>query len=111
MMTQELKDKIIEIFQRWDSFKNSRISIKVAISTNKDNFDRHFTSFSKIEFVMKEFGVRFSGNRAMFMGEKQSYEIGGDHIIRISKTVEREFEILEKYSEKVFRRSVIKFLD
>lgn len=110
MMNQELKDKIIEIFQKWDSFKDSRISIKVAISTNRDNFDRHFTSFSKFEFVMKEFGVRLSGNRAMFWGEKQSYEIGGDHIIQISKTGERDFEVLEKYSEKVFRKSTIKFL-
>jgi hypothetical protein len=60
---------------------------------------------------MKEFGVRFSGNRAMFMGEKQSYEIGGDHIIQISRIGESDFEVLERYSEKVFRRSVIIFLD
>ena len=111
MMTQELKEKIIEFFQKWDSFKNSRISIKVATTTNRDNFDRHFTSFSKIEFVMKDFGVRFSGNRAMFKGEKQSYEIGGDYIVKISKIGERNFEVLEKYSEKVFRKSEIKFFD
>ncbi|MFK7774846.1 MAG: hypothetical protein AB8F94_22085 [Saprospiraceae bacterium] len=111
MMSQELKNKIIKIYQKWDSFKNWQISIKVAISTNKDNFDRHFTSFSKLEFVMKDFGVRFSGNRARFEGEKQSYEIGGDHIIRIEEKEEDEFEIIEKYSEKVFRRTMIKFLD
>ena len=108
-MNQELKDELIGIYQKWNSFNNRHISINESISTNKDNFDRHFTSFSNLEFVMKEFGVRFSGNRAMFIGAKQSYEIGGDHIIKIENTGESEFEVFEKYNEKVYRRSVIKF--
>jgi len=110
-MTQEMKVKVIAFYQKCGSLKEKKIIITECISTNRDNFDRHFTTYSKLVFILIDFGVRFSGNRATFRGENQYYEIGGDLIIKLENLVEEEFEIIEKYSEKVFRRTTIKFLD
>ncbi len=108
-MNKELQEKLIAFFQNCDSFKGMNLIVNEYISTNKDNFDRHFTSCSKLAFKMIDFGVRFSGARAKFRGENQYYEIGGDLITEFKELENDEYEILEKYSEKVYRKKILKF--
>ena len=106
-MTEDMKHKIIEFIENFDVNKGKSLIFREAISTNKDNFDRHFTSYSKIEFILLNFTVRISGARMMFDGDKMNYEIGVDHIIQFEDK-EGEIEILEALSEKVYRRTIIK---
>ncbi len=109
-MSQDLKERLILFFQSCNSFKGKRIQVKEHISTNKDNYDRHFASFSKMEFQLIDFGIRISGARAMFIGETQSYEIGADMLIKFEQQENDMYELVEKYSENVFRKSTLTFL-
>ncbi len=97
-------------FKDCDSLKGKRIHVKESISTNKYNFDRHFSTYSEMEFELKNFGVRISGGRAMFMGENQFYEIGSNLLIKFENQGDNKYELVEKYSENVFRKSILKFL-
>jgi len=108
-MKAKLKETLIAFFQYCDTLKGNQITIQEYISTNKNNFDRHFTTSSKLVFEMTNFGVRMSGARAMFMGEKQSYEIGVDRIIHFEQLKENEYELIEKYSETAHRKSILLF--
>lgn len=108
-MKAELKETLIKFFQHCDTLKGNQITIREYISTNKDNFDRHFTTSSNLTFEMTNFGVRMSGARAMFMGEIQSYEIGADRIVHFEQLNENEYDIIEKYSETVYRKSLLSF--
>ncbi|WDF47633.1 hypothetical protein PQ459_03885 [Chryseobacterium sp. KACC 21268] len=56
---------------------------------------------------MKNFAGRISGARLMFDGDKLSYEIGVDYIIQFDER-ENEFEFIEAYSEKIYRRTILK---
>ncbi|MGB1242915.1 MAG: hypothetical protein ACPG49_10360 [Chitinophagales bacterium] len=108
-MTPELKEQQLAFFEKCDSFKGRQIHIRAALSTNGENFDRHFTTFTTMVFELKHFGVRTSGARAMFMGEHQTFEIAIGLIEKIEVLKNDTFEVLEKYSEKIFRRTVIRF--
>ena len=48
-MTEELKTKIIEIFQYWSNQDGKEIEIVDRITTLEDNYDRHFTTTSKLK--------------------------------------------------------------
>ncbi|MBQ4822115.1 hypothetical protein [Aquimarina sp. MMG016] len=108
-MNKELKEQLLLFYQKCDSFKGKTVYIKEYISTHKDNFDRHFTTFSELKFKLNNFGVRLSGGRVFFMADEQMYEIGGDIIIAIKSKENNEFELMEKYSETVYRKSILKF--
>lgn len=109
-MQPSLIQNLILFFETCDSFLGKKILIKEFISTNRDDFDRHFTTSSSLEFELKNFAVRTSGGRAMFLGEKQSYEIGSDLVIGFEKADNQTYAFLEKYSETVFRKSILQFL-
>lgn len=109
MMQQELKERLIAFFESCHSYKGKHIHVREYISTRKDNFDRHFTTFSELDFKVENFGVRISGGRAMFIGANQSYEIGADMLIVFEEIEKDVFELIERYSENVYRKSVIKF--
>ncbi len=109
-MSQDLKEKLISFFEGCESLKGKRIYVKEYISTNKCNFDRHFSTYSEMEFELRDFGVRISGGRAMFIGENQSYEIGSDLLIKFENQGDNKYELVEQYSESVFRKTILKFL-
>jgi hypothetical protein len=54
-MTQEMKVKVIAFYQKCGSLKEKKIIITECISTNRDNFDRHFTTYSKLVFILIDF--------------------------------------------------------
>lgn len=106
-MNAALKDKIIHFIENFQKHIGKTLLFKEAISVNKDNFDRHFTTFSSSEFILTNFAVRISGARIMFNGTKLSYEIGADFITQFEdRGVEIEF--LEIYSDKIYRRTILK---
>lgn len=107
-MTSELKSKLIFFFENCEKFYGKTIEINSAISSNQLNFDRHFTSFSYLEFELINIRTRTSGGRATFAGEKLYYEIGIDHLTSFEELNENEFEFIEKYSEQIYRKTNIK---
>jgi hypothetical protein len=62
-----------------------------------------------LKFELKNVGVRTSGAKATFRGAIQYYEIGVGEIISLEKKNEKEYHFLEKYSETIYRLSIIKF--
>ncbi len=109
MISEEIKDKTTTFAQKCEKWKGYTLKIHSALSSNKDNFNRHFTTFTSMEFVMTNFATRFSGSRMMFMGDKQTYEIS-IALIELNETNPLEFEFLEKYSETVYRKSTLTFI-
>ncbi|MGB0931925.1 MAG: hypothetical protein ACPGVB_14170 [Chitinophagales bacterium] len=75
MITPELKEQQLAFFEKSGFFKGRQIHIRAALSTNGENFDRHFIAFTTMVFELKYFGVRISGAKAMFDGEHQCFEI------------------------------------
>ena len=104
-----LKEKQIAFFENCESFYGMNILINANLSRNKNNFDRHFTTMAFLKFELKNVGVRTSGAKATFRGAIQYYEIGVGEIISLEKKNEKEYHFLEKYSETIYRLSIIKF--
>ena len=104
-----MKEKILEFYKFCDLHIGSQIFIKSQLSTNKGTFDRHFTSTSEMYFMLENFVVRTSGARAMFIGENQSYEIANDDIASISMDKDGVYDIMEKLSDTVFRKTILHF--
>lgn len=107
--SKELKDKLITFFENGEQFIGFIIKIHSALSVNFDNFNRHFTSYSNQEFVLKYVGVRFSGARAMFDGEKDTYEISVADIISFEEKSKNHYIFIEKLSDKVYKLTELKF--
>lgn len=87
---------------------NHEIKIHSEISTNKNNFDRHFTTYVTMKFKLHDLRWRFSGARMFFDGSESLYEISIDRTIEFNK-IDRQYVFLEKYSEEIYRRSTIEF--
>ena len=109
MHNEELKNKLILFFDIIDKFIGKTIKIKQAISTNKDNFNRHFTTFVNFYFVLTHFLIRTSGAKMMFMGEVFKYEIDFDLIITFEEKENNEYLFIEKLSDNVYKRTVLNF--
>jgi hypothetical protein len=110
-MTDELKIKTLNFLENCEKFYGKTIEIKSALSSNQVNFDRHFTSFAYTEFVLQMIYTRISGGRVNFAGEKLYYEICLDHLISFEEINANEFQWLEKYSEKVYRKTNLKIIE
>lgn len=110
MISEQLNES-----QLWNFFEfckqqvGKKILIHSFLTTVKGNYNRHFTSFSTLEFLLIHFCVRFSGARAMYSGEICHYEVAIDHIVELKKTETDKYEIVEKYAEKLYRKSVFEF--
>lgn len=103
---ENIKNQVINFLETFNINIGKRINFNEAICTNKENFDRHFTTYSSTEFELQHFAARISGARIMFMGETLNYEISIDRIIKFEKTDEN-FLFLEKYSDEIFRKTII----
>ena len=104
---QEIQNRVIEFLETFNENIGRNLYFEEAICTSKENFDRHFTTFSSTEFILINFATRFSGARIMFIGEKLGYEICVDCIIKFNQNQDELF-FLEAYSEKIYRRTIIK---
>lgn len=87
---------------------NHEIKIRSEMSTNKYNFDRHFTTYVTMKFKLLDLRWRFSGARMFFDGFESLYEISIYQTIEFSK-IDRQYVFLEKYSEEIYRKSTIEF--
>ena len=105
-MTEELKKKIIENLQWLGDQTGNTVKIIDRLSTNKGNYDRHFTRTSQFTFIMEHFGVRTSGGIGIIYGENVHFEFQADIIKRIERS-ENELEFESDLDNKTSR--LIKF--
>ncbi len=108
-MVSEAQLSLISFLETADRFKGHTIEIHETISLNKDNFDRHFSSFSNFSFVLTNFGIRFSGAKIFFMGDQFQYELHFDVLKEFCEISPTEYSILEVLSGKVNRKTIITF--
>jgi hypothetical protein len=105
----KIKNKVIHFLETFSINIGKTLLFKESICTNKNNFDRHFTTYSSTEFKLTHFTARVSGARIMFDGEKLNYEVSIDRIINFEEDSD-EISFLESYSEDIYRRTIIKIL-
>jgi len=103
------KKRILDFIENF-KFIDKTIKISEAISVNKDNFNRHFTSFSNFEFTVESVGVRFSGAKIYFSSQNLNYEIHFDLISEFTETEKNEYQIIEILSENVYRKTILVFI-
>jgi hypothetical protein len=109
-LNEETKDRVLKFLEEFPINIGKNLFFREAICTDKENFDRHLTSYSSTEFKLTNFATRFSGARIMFDGEKLNYEISLDYLIKIERHA-NEIIFLEAYSEKIYRRTIMAISD
>lgn len=109
MLSPEMINRIINFGETSERLIGKQIKIRQAISVNKDNFDRHFTCFTNFEFKLTHFGIRVSGQKMMFMGDKFNYEIDSRYLIEFQENNDDEYVFIEKLSEEVYKRTLLIF--
>jgi|GEM_PF-2125951 len=102
-MSEELKEEIIAAFQFLSKQNSKELIIIDRISTNQQNYDRHFTTTSQLKFKLKFFGVRISGGIAMLEGENQYFEFRTDSIIEITR-LDNSINLTIRIREDVYRQ-------
>ncbi len=110
MLNEKLKNKILEFIESAEIFYGKNLKITESISTNEINFDRHFTTSNSLSFTVINIACRISGARIMLQGEEFYYEIAIDLLVDFMEKENQTFEFLEKYSENVYRKTILKFL-
>ena len=91
------------------SFIGMQVSIEQELSTAGNTYDRHVSASARFGFKLTDFAIRFSGNKMMFVGEDDHYEIHGDAITELKDFGNNCYELLEVLSERICRRSTIRF--
>ncbi len=111
MKDKALIDQIVNFAQKvQSSFIGMHVHIEQELSTAGDNYDRHVSASAKFGFTLTDFAIRFSGNKMMFMGEHDHYEIHGDAITELKALDANSYQLLEVLSERIYRRSTIRFI-
>ena len=106
-MDDQLKQQIIQTLQSLHGRLGEPLQIEDWISTGGRNYDRHFTSYSKIILTLEQFHVRFSGAIATLGNNEQQIEFQTDAIKHIQADLEN-LVIEIQLSEKIWRRICIK---
>lgn len=109
MDNENIKDLIIDFFEKIDKYYGSKTDITEAISTSIENFDKHQATWNLFEFCLLRSAYRNVGNKFMLEGNGVYYEIAADKIIEVQKTGRNKIEFIEQYSETVFRITKIRF--
>lgn len=107
---KNLSDKISHFLETFHLNVGKTVYFCEAICTDKDGFNRHFTTFSSTEFILESFGARISGARMSFRGEKLDYEIGLDCLISLEEE-ENKTIFLEAYCKEVYRKTTLQIID
>jgi hypothetical protein len=110
MLNESLKNKVFQFLENAEVFYGKNLKINESISTNGINFDRHFTTSNSMSFIVTNIACRTSGARIMLQGEELYYEIAIDLLIDFMEKENQTFEFLEKYSENVYRKTILKIL-
>ncbi|MFA0963416.1 hypothetical protein AB9P05_16550 [Roseivirga sp. BDSF3-8] len=105
-MSPELKSKIVSNFEWLGNQVGKNIRLDDYITTNKGNYDRHFTQHSSLGFNLDSFGVRTSGAVASLKGDQQFFEFKVDNIVGIDRSMST-LEIDSDMGNKCSRRIVI----
>ena len=103
-MTEEFKTKLVSNLQWLGDQIGNEVKITDRLSCNKGNYDRHFTSTSRFKFVIKDFGVAFSGAIGRIEGENVHFQFKTDFIKRIERKeneLEMEFDLDTKTSRLI----------
>lgn len=109
MKDPALIEQIVAFAEKASSFTGMQVHIEQELSTAGHNYDRHFSASAKFSFQLTGFAIRFSGNKMMFTGNHDHYEIHGDAITGLKAFGNNSYELLEVLSERVCRRSTIRF--
>ena len=110
MLNESLKNKVLQFLENAEIFYGKNLKINESISTNGINFDRHFTTSNSMSFIVKNIACRTSGARIMLQGDELYYEIAIDLLVDFIEKEDQVFEFLEKYSENVYRKTILKFI-
>jgi hypothetical protein len=108
-MEKALQEKVIQFLEQCHAWEGCMLEVREAISTHKDNFDRHFTTFGLSAFLLRRASWRISGGRIIFDGEHGYYEIGADLLLAFDALANNEFQFIEKYGDQCYRQSILKF--
>ena len=106
-MEENLKNKIISIFEYLSKQISQEILVIDRISTNRENYDRHFMTTSRLKFKLKRFDVRISGGIARLEGEHQWFEFRANAIKAITRT-NSEIDLIIELKGNMFRNITIK---
>ena len=110
MLNENLKNRIFTFLENAEVFYGKNLKINNSISTNGINFNRHFTTSNLMSFIVKNIACRTSGARIMLQGDELYYEIAIDLLVDFIEKEDQVFEFLEKYSEDVYRKTILKIL-
>ena len=110
MLSEDLKNRILQFLENAEVFYGKNLKINESISTNAINFDRHFTTSNSMSFIVTNIACRTSGARIMLQGDELYYEIAIDLLVDFMEKENQVFEFLEKYSENVYRKTILKIL-
>lgn len=109
MPLTELQERILAFYQLCEENRGSTLEIQEFISRSKSDFDRHWTVHTTLVFQYDQLAWRISGGTITLLGARHSYEICADVICNFTDLGAHTFEILEQYSETVFRKTIIAF--
>src|SRR5688572_11542622 len=109
MMTDELRNRLTAFTERVEMFYGRRAIISESISTNKTNFDRHFSTFGHYQINLERVSWRISGGRMIFSQTDLYYEVSIDNLVEFQENEGDSFEFLEKYSDSVYRKTLLEF--
>lgn len=109
MMIDDIKTRLTTFVENSELFYGKRAIISESISTNKTNFDRHFSTFGRYELKLEKVSWRLSGGRIVFNQTDSYYEVSIDNLVTFREKEGHCFEFLEKYSESVFRMTTLEF--
>ena len=110
MLSEDLKNRILQFLENAEVFYGKNLKINESISINGINFDRHFTTSNSMSFIVTNIACRTSGARIMLQGDELYYEIAIDLLVDFMEKENQVFEFLEKYSENVYRKTILKIL-
>ena len=100
MLNEILKNRIFTFLENAEVFYGKNLKINESISTNAINFNRHFTTSNLMSFIVTN----------MLQGDELYYEIAIDLLVDFIEKEDQVFEFLEKYSEDVYRKTILKIL-
>jgi hypothetical protein len=89
-------------------YEGAKVEIKQAISENRLNFNEDSTVQTKVEVRIDRCDWRLMGVFFKLEGYEFSYEIAVEKVVDIFPSGKNEYEIIEAFGEKSFRKTNIK---
>ena len=90
------------------NYEGSKIEIKQLLSENRLNFNEDSCVITKYEVRINRCDWKTIGVNFKMEGYEFCYEIGVEKIVGIFPTDKKGYEIIESFSDKLFRKTIIK---